>query len=629
MVVDPASGLAYRRHVMSTRLSLIGLAILVLARAPVAVAQPLDVHAAGATVEAPSDATATTPDADEEAASSAEYAQALRGVVSMMRGKVEDKIVAKVQAKQAGAMSRIAMGLSLVACAGVLMFLAPLFLRRRYPGRGGVLWKYSAVSAGMFFLAVNLFAGVLMLMRGAQTLAGEHTNPQVQVVKATFDLFDAKAEDLALIGPTIIEPTLVSLEESSDKPVLSIMLDNLGALRQDAGVFSSVGEFFRKLDWAFGLLPILLALLAVGLFIQATRPTLTEIVKLPARAAEAGDARGLGKQVLGTTLRDVWRELKASGGMLGLLMVISAVAGVCLGFVLQPAIEVFLAYLALSFMYVESVQGASTFWILYSLGATILFLAVNLIVLVAATTLFLGKAQKVFQARFRRGIALSSHRRFWIWGTAALALLFVLPVVYIVAAEPALGWLVAETISETNWALNLGLGPSLFLVTFGLVFWAARGVKAIKFLATYKVAPRTTPAETEPSAPMVVAPAALAPSQLAPRPAHLVGAVPTVVPPLPASPRADATLAPPARAVSPTSAVRMPSIPSPPAFGSSRVTPPIPRQATRLARGTQGPAIAQPPPIPPRRSRTVAPPPPLDDFDESTQPEDTQRFDRT
>ncbi len=33
----------------------------------------------------------------------------------------------------------------------------------------------------------------------------------------------------------------------------------------------------------------------------------------------------------------------------------------------------------------------------------------------------------------------------------------------------------------------LGSGPALFLVTFVLVFWLFRGVRAIGFLATYPV----------------------------------------------------------------------------------------------------------------------------------------------
>ena len=562
-----------------------------------------------------------------------EYAAALRDVVRAMRGKVEESILVKVQDKQAERMDKIAWVLSLLALGGLLMFLAPFILKRRYPHRGGVLWKYSAISAGMFFLAVNLFAAVLMTMRAAQDAAGEYTNPQVQVVKATFDLFEKKAEDFAMVGPELVEPTLVSLTEETDKPIISIMLDNVGQLKQDVGVFASVGKFFNKLDWAFGLLPIILVLLAVLLFAQAARPTLEEIIRLPAKAAAADDTRGFGKAILGATFRNVWQELKATGGLLVVLLLLSAVAGLCLSVVLQPAIEIFMSYLALSFLYVQLTESASSFWILYALVSTIIFLVLNLAVMVAATALYLGKTQKILQHRFRNGVPLRTHRRFWLWGTGSLALLFGLPVVYILVADPALAWVVTKYFSETNWALNLGLGPSLFLVTFGLIFWAARGFKAFKMIATYKpqnAGDSRAPvelghAELPMNAPgsWQTAQAAFQQPPPAPSPADLnrsdlptswepaqTGMGPDAYPRLPSSPPVDPTFgaptivdhrstlwspAPPAPQPQPQPSLRATlPLPEPTPPRAPTVPPPVPRAGT------------VPPPIP--RAATVPPP---------------------
>ena len=74
----------------------------------------------------------------------------------------------KLEAKQAQKLGTMATGLSIFALGGVLLLALPFVLRRKYPGRGRVLWKYSALAALLFFLAVNLFSGVLFAMRGAQ-----------------------------------------------------------------------------------------------------------------------------------------------------------------------------------------------------------------------------------------------------------------------------------------------------------------------------------------------------------------------------------------------------------------------------------------------------------------------------
>jgi hypothetical protein len=40
---------------------------------------------------------------------------------------------------------------------------------------------------------------------------------------------------------------------------------------------------------------------------------------------------------------------------------------------------------------------------------------------------------------------------------------------------------------QASWTKTLLMGPLVLVVAFIVLFWALRGVKAIKFLATYKV----------------------------------------------------------------------------------------------------------------------------------------------
>ncbi|HEU5059473.1 MAG TPA: hypothetical protein VFU21_23225, partial [Kofleriaceae bacterium] len=254
----------------------------------------------------------------------AQYAAALREVVKQVRGKVLEKISDKLAAKQGEKLDRIAVVLSLIALSGVFLLFMPFVLKKKYPHQTAVLWKYSALAALLFFLAVNLFALVLFTMRGTQSALGKYTNPQVKMVSATFDLVEEKAEDMADIGPILIEPTLASLTGDTDAPILTIMLENVQKLKNDMTVFTTVGNFFKRLSWLFGMLPILFIGLAILLFAKAARPTLLEIVKLPERAASG--ERGVVGHTVRLTLRNVWAEAKATFATVGVLLVMTLVA---------------------------------------------------------------------------------------------------------------------------------------------------------------------------------------------------------------------------------------------------------------------------------------------------------------
>lgn len=425
----------------------------------------------------------------------AQYAALLRDVVGKVRGKVRDKLAAKIAAKQAEKLDSFAMALGGFALCGVFLLALPLVLRRKYPGQGRTLFKYSALAALLFFLAVNLFAVVLLAMRGAQGAVGEYTNPQVQIVESTFDLFAKKAEDLSVIGPTLVEPTLASLTGDSDQPVVSQMLANVQKLKSDFTVFTSIASVFQKVDWLFGILPLILIGIAVLLFAKVARPTLVQIVRLPERAA-SGD-RGAARETVRLTLRNVWAEAKAAFATMGVLVGLTLVGGVLLGFVLQPALEVFISYLTMSLLYVQLSPSASSFWVMFSLVGSILFLVLNLAVVIVASAMFLGKAQQIFQRKFREGVPLSAHAAFWKRGSLGAVWAQVLPVLYILVAVEGIGWVAeksmekffdAENPANSSWALILASGPALFLLTFAVVFWAARGLASIKYLARYKPA---------------------------------------------------------------------------------------------------------------------------------------------
>src|SRR5699024_8596673 len=112
---------------------------------------------------------------------------------------------------------------------------------------------------------------------------------------------------------------------------------------------------------------------------------------------------------------------------------------------------------------------------------------------IASMTLFLGKVQKIFQRRFNEKVPLREHKQFWKWGTVSAFLAQLVPWGYLVFATWALEKIndkLVEGVESADgmpWSAILLVGPLFLVVGFGVVFWAARGFKALGFLAKYKV----------------------------------------------------------------------------------------------------------------------------------------------
>lgn len=430
---------------------------------------------------------------DGEAMDPKLYAAYLREIVAARREAVIETIAEKAMAKQLARMDLVSALFSLVSLFGLVVLLSPLWLRKKYPNAKGLLWKYSALAALLFVLTINLFSGVLAVLRTGQMVAGSATNPQVQIVEATFEVIDEKAEDMAPMGPVIIEPTLAQLDGSSEEPLPVLLLQNVQKLKQELSIFGSVANFFKGVSWIFGYVPIVLSLVTVALFVMGLRPTLTDIAKLPERAA-AGEA-GVARRVTMATLRRLGREIATTLVVMLVLLVVMLGAGALLAQALQPAIEAFLAYLMVSFLYVQVVPDASSTVVLVSLGGTVLFLVLDLAVVIMASALFIGKTHRIVQRRFHDKEPLRAHARFWTWGMASLVWTLAFPLLYILAAKPAVELLIeATTASEDiHWALVLTSGPVVLVAGFLVFFALLRGPRAIRFLAGYRVPKLGTP----------------------------------------------------------------------------------------------------------------------------------------
>ena len=246
------------------------------------------------------------------------YGQFLRLALAKVRPHVLEKVETKMVVGQEKAMSRFSTGLFCFSLLGVLLVFRPIFLLKRFPGQGKTLFGYGLLSGGLFFLAVNLFATVLGLLRFAQGAAGRVTNPQVAILEASFDVLDKNADDLAELGPKLIEPSLHKLAQG-DTDFVVVLLDNLKSIKGDVQVILAIAKAMKAFDGLLAWIPIVLTVVAVVTFAISAKETLLAIVRLPETAASGGSARAVVRLVL----RRVKGELFATLCLVGVLMVLT------------------------------------------------------------------------------------------------------------------------------------------------------------------------------------------------------------------------------------------------------------------------------------------------------------------
>ncbi|MGN6104606.1 MAG: hypothetical protein ACTHU0_05855 [Kofleriaceae bacterium] len=425
-----------------------------------------------------------------------------RNAVHAARNLVLEKMAKKIAGKSDQRMHKFSLMVFGFSLLGVLLLGLPLVLRKRYPGQGKTLFKYSALAAATFFVTVNLFGGVLFGLRSVQSVLSEYTNPSVAIAVSTFETLDKNAEDYIVLGKELFAPTLEQLSRNPDEQPSVALIENGAKLVKDAKVFLHIARTFKKVDFLLGAMPILLMLVTLALFVLAIRPTLTEIIKLPAMAA-SGVGGNIGSQVVRNSLRRVKGELLATLCTIGVLTLLTLLSGMVLGKIVGPALDALLAYFAVSVIYLQFVESASSAVVFLALIGVVVFLVLNLASVILSLSFFLGKSQKIFQARFNERVPLSAHKRFYLWGIPSVVLIQAFPWLFIVLAGWALEKLNDAILSGSTdanslpWGKALLAGPVLLVLGFVVLFWAVRGIKGIKFLATYKI---PKPAPTQPVA---------------------------------------------------------------------------------------------------------------------------------
>ncbi|MEO8700781.1 MAG: hypothetical protein ABI867_12095 [Kofleriaceae bacterium] len=416
-----------------------------------------------------------------------------RELVRLAKKVVLEKMMVKIEKqseKKMQTFSYIVFGFSTL---GVLLLLMPVFLAKKYPGQGKVLFKYSALAAITFIVTVNLFGGVLYGFRTVQGALSNYTNPSIAIASGTFDTLDNDAEHFTVVGKELFGPSLEMMRKHPDQQPAELILENGLRIVKDAKVFISIKNMFKKVDFIFGIIPIVLTLLTLLLFVLAIRPTLMEIIKLPATAASGAGGGSVGRDIVKKSMQRVVGELKATVCTVGVLVVLTLLSSFVLGKTVGPALRAFLEYFARSVSYLAFAEGASSGLVFMALFGVILFLVFNLATLILSMAFFLGKSQKIFQQRFNEGVPLSSHARFFKWGVPSVLLVQLFPLVFALIATKLLAMINASIMAgatnaeAVSWTKFMLMGPLTLVGVFLVMFWGVRGVKALKFLATYKV----------------------------------------------------------------------------------------------------------------------------------------------
>lgn len=439
----------------------------------------------------------------------------LRAWLGLARAKVIERLRDQEESAQARSFSYILVILSVFGAIGfVVVLLMPLSLTRRYPDRRAQLWKASAIAAVTFVVTVALLGATLLVMRTVQgKVAIESTSPRMVVANGVFDVLeqDQYVEELSALSRERLDfiktPLRTVIEASGGgpdarylsfsafvsehwvdqlrEPELRPLAKNIQMLEEHVDRFKSVFALYRRVDWLMGYVPLVLSLLAVVLYMIPLRQTLVTIATAPARAAQGG-GEGMVRRALATVLA----EIKLVLPFLGVMVVLLLATGVFLSLAVEPLIEVLMGFSFLTVLYILLTE-ASGFVLYASLGGSIVLLVACIAVYVVAMIVFIGTMRRVLRARFHWGQPLARYRSFWGVGTLATTAVLLFPVLFAALARwVALEYVLPEVDVEGGriTAMDMLLVPLGGALLMPLVFWAARGVKALGWVKGYRVA---------------------------------------------------------------------------------------------------------------------------------------------
>ncbi len=434
----------------------------------------------------------------------------LRAWITAGKEKVVTKLRDKELTAQSGAFDRVLLILAVLAGLGVfVILLTPLRLGGRYPDRKPLLWKASGFAALTFVLTLASLGVTLLAMRTVQgTVAVDTTSPKMRIAHAVFDVLGKEHQvellsDLSKERLDFIKTPLQALVKGTgdpaeqeafvayvalhwatllEEPELAFLAKNATMLKSHAAAFKGAVGYYEKVDWVMGYVPILLALLAVLLYLLPMKETLLSIVSAPARAARGDDPNAFADAI-----HTVKGEFKLIVPYLGVMLLFIPVVGVFIALAVEPLVELLLGYFFQTLFYLLGAE-ASALVLDLSLGGAMLLLVACIAVFVLAMSQLLGTLRKVLRARFHWGHPLSRYGRFFKLAPLASLAVLAFPVafafgIHYVAfdiVEPRIDWENITTLAM----LGIPVGG---LLAFPVLLFATRMTRLMRFVGKYPV----------------------------------------------------------------------------------------------------------------------------------------------
>ncbi|MEM7156806.1 MAG: hypothetical protein AAF799_28410 [Myxococcota bacterium] len=271
-----------------------------------------------------------------------------------------------------------------------------------------------------------------------------------------------------------IQLYLDRLAETKSAVESSKIVYNARLVQEQVGVYQSIFDAYRRVDWVMGYVPIVMSIIAVILYLLPLRETLVTIAMAPVHAAQGG-----GEGIVARATKTITAELKVLLPYLGIAFGVIFVTGFFLALAIEPFIEVLMNYTLLRVFYILLADASP--WVLYgTLGGALLLVVMCLAVYLAAAISFLGTTHKILRARFHEGQSFRDVGSLWLRGGVAVIWILVVPWLY--------GTLIILVMGNTGdhtavpSPSDLVLVPLVALLLMPAALWAVRVLRALAYV---------------------------------------------------------------------------------------------------------------------------------------------------
>ena len=251
--------------------------------------------------------------------------------------------ISNEQSRRSNIILGVLVGLSFT---GLLMVFSPIPLARSYPNRKSVLLRFSWLNALLFVLVGNVFVGIYALTRFTQTIVSTVSNPQLSLTESAFNFLVANSDELASVGPGIIEPTLRAMENDPTAPGLDTIINNVYIFTGEFEVYQTILNVVEITAGIFSFIPMVVLLIAFALVLRNAIPTMKSIIKLPGDAAKGVERAG--RTTINATVRALGRDLIYAFALIGVLLAVTFAIAATGTTAIEPALQVVLNYLLAS-----------------------------------------------------------------------------------------------------------------------------------------------------------------------------------------------------------------------------------------------------------------------------------------